>query len=131
MWRTHWTALTSNGRPMPVLNPAAFNSATSSWLVNVGPRWTMNSVALLGVRVVTYWGGGRRVTMCSLAPERHRIPIQTSAPATCDVKVTSATSVRINRLRSLAEVEEAAHNAGRSTAIASNSARGGSLGTAA
>src|SRR6266571_9190176 len=76
MWRTHWTALTSNGRPMPVLNPAAFNSATSSWLVNVGPRWTMNSVALLGVRVVTYWGGGRRVTICSLAPERHRMPIR-------------------------------------------------------
>src|SRR6266851_7057284 len=63
MWRTHWTALTSNGRPMPVLYPAAFNSATSSWLVNVGPRCTMNAVALLGVRVVTYCGGGRRTAI--------------------------------------------------------------------
>ena len=72
----------------------------------------MYSVALLGVRVTSYCRGGRRVTICSVAPERHRMPIATSSLATCDVKVTSATSVRSNRLRSLADVVEAATTPG-------------------
>src|SRR6266511_5111956 len=91
----------------------------------------MNSAALLGVRTASYCGGGLRVTICSLAPERQWMPIHTSSPATCDVQVTSATSVRINRLRSLADVVVAAHNAGRSMASVSSSLRGGNAGTVA
>src|SRR3982075_3465137 len=94
-----------------------------------GPSWTMSSAARFGVRFVSYSGGGRRGAISSLAPERHWMPIRISSPSACEVSVTSATSVRSNRLRSLSEVDGAAHNAGRSAANASSSSRGGSMGT--
>jgi hypothetical protein len=87
--------------------------------------------AAFGVRLVSYSGGGRRVRISSVAPERHRMPMRNSSPLACEVSVTSATRVRSNRLRSLSEVEGADHSVGRSAANASSSARGGSVGTLA
>ena len=88
-------------------------------LVAAGPSCT-------AVRRLTETGTGRQTTSSSLAPERQRMPTRTWRSADCEIKVTSATSVRSRRLRSLCEVVEAFQRRGRSDPSASSSARGGS-----
>ena len=70
--------------------------------------------------------GGRWIVCCSAAPERQRMPTETSRPSGSQVIVTSAISARSSRLRSFSEVRLAAHSAGRSCASASICSREGS-----
>jgi hypothetical protein len=110
--------------PGPVFKPAALSAvinALSCW-----SRWCLTkSMARLAVRRVTVAGAGRRTRSWSVAPERQWMPMRTSSLAAFEISVTSPTSVRRRRLRSLFEVVGAAHKRGRSVASASSSARGG------
>ena len=56
-WRTHWTASTSNGRPLPVRCPAALSRVTRSSLLVVGPSARISSTTGAGV---AHGGADRR-----------------------------------------------------------------------
>src|SRR5207245_2233541 len=71
--RSQRTAVRSNGRPVPVVNPAALSAATVSRSRHAPCRLT-KSIAAAGVRRATGAGTGRGTITSSVAPERQRMP---------------------------------------------------------
>src|SRR3954454_18914257 len=81
-WRTHWTASTSNGRPLPVRCPDALSRVTRSSLLVVGPSAWISSTTAAGVATAgPIAGRGRSMVISSVAPVCQRIPTRPLARA--------------------------------------------------